>query len=438
MPLGERVMVLEGLRMRAEPSRYARVVGAGAAGGKGIAASATALAGYSSVDCATCVDVGEYRALAAERRRLAQRAVTMRASAMRRAMQGDEEARARVIDAAIAEKAALALAENADAAADVASELKRTPAPLAHTLVAKLKELAQRASEILKSDRDDWIPRAGGYSLLMGRFGARKKTLAGLGAPVWDPNLNRWVDDSTSSNTTWATVDSKAGMVQVRTGGDITSTQWVQQAPTCPAGQDARLHDGAWKCVTTVAGGEYTIAGHTLSATDQATYDRAVQTGVGPFSPAGGSPYTYQIAAGKLPFNATATQVFYYNRDSRTLRVTSNDPTAIQQALDAVAEAAEGVYEFGKSLAKTAACLAAEEAAKRAMSAAGCGAPPFASTKCKLAAAAQAKLMRAAGCTPPAEYAAAEAPAEEGGLFSGAAKIAIPALLAVALLGGGK
>lgn len=146
-----------------------------------------------------------------------------------------------------------------------------------------------------------------------------------------------------------------------------------------------------------VSGGTYTLPNHTLSAEDQRIYARILGGGIGPQCVAAGAMCSYQTSVGQLPYKVTSSQQFYYNKNTRTLRVTANNPTWI-------AVAGGAVWDFGKSVAKSAVCIAAKEVAQRAMMAAGCGDPPFSSAKCRAAAVAQAAVLRKAGCGVPAEY----------------------------------
>lgn len=420
MALGERVMVLEGLRMSRTP-RYAQAVGAGGAGGKGIAA----LSGYSSVDCDTCLSVSEYEALSAQRRRLANRAITMQASAWRRAAQGGREARMAAEDAIVAASAAKALAANADAKAMIARQLQTAPANVAHKLVAAIKALADRSAAILKSDRTEWLPGAGGYAAAVGPFSRPRKALAGLsGAWVMGPDGKYVWDEGTATTQVFQGKAIDAGsMIPPGTTG-IVDLEAQRSA------QDAYLA-GDYSGTGAL---EYVKQDVTLNPRDQGTYDIAVRTGVSPQSNlanvGGRAADSYQISVGVLPFKVTATQQFYYNRDRREVRVTRNDPSLIKRGLDAAAAAAE-------ELAKQAVCFAAKKAAAAAMAALQCGDPPYANTlDCRAGAATQAEILRRAGCTPPKEIEDAAGPPASASKFGGAVTIAIPALLAVLLLGG--
>lgn len=420
MALGERVMVLEGLRM-SRMLRHAQAVGAGGAGGKGIAS----LSGYSSIDCDTCLSVSEYEALAAQRRRLANRAITMQASAWRRAAQGGREARMTAEDAVIAAAAAKALAANADAKAMIARQLQTAPPNVAHKLVAMVKELANRSAAILKSDRTEWLPGSGGYAAAVGPYSRPRKSLAGLsGAWVVGPD-GKYVWDEGTATT------------QVFEGKAIEAGTFIPPGTTGIVDLEAqRSAQDAWLAGDYSGTGalEYVKADVTLNPYDQRAYDAAVAAGVSPHSDmgdiAGRNADRLNIAAGLLPFKVSATQQFYYARDKREIRVTKNDPTWIKRGLDAAAAAAEG-------LAKQAVCFAAKKAAAAAMAALQCGDPPYANTlDCRAGAAAQAEILRKAGCTPPKEIDDAAAPPASSSKFGGAITIAIPALLAVMLLGG--
>ena len=418
MALGERVMVLEGLRMP-RTTRYAQVVGAGAAGGKGIAS----LSGYSSVDCDTCLSVSEYEALAAQRRRHANRAITMQASAWRRAAQGGREARMAAEDAIVAAAAAKALASNADAKAMIARQLQTAPAPLAHKLVDAIKSLANRSAAILKSDRSEWLPGAGGYAAAVGPFSRPRKALAGLsgswvmnasGQYVWDESVAAKAPDGGKDITGGSLLPPGA------VGYDLEAARRSQDAYL--AGDDSGT--GALEDVKQDV---------TLNPRDQAAYDVASVSG-GPQSVAMDWPArtvdAQNVIKGVLPFKVTATQQFYYKRATREIRVIKNDPSFIKRGLDAAAAAAE-------ELAKQAVCFAAKKAAAAAMAALHCGDPPYANTlDCRAGAAAQAEILRRAGCTPPKEIEDAAGPAASASKFGGAVTIAIPALLAVLLLGG--
>lgn len=420
MALGERVMVLEGLRMSRTP-RYAQAVGAGGAGGKGIAS----LSGYSSVDCDTCLSVSEYEALAAQRRRLANRAITMQASAWRRAAQGGREARMTAEDAVIAAAAAKALAANADAKAMIARQIQTAPPNVAHKLVAMVKELANRSAAILKSDRTEWLPGSGGYAAAVGPYSRPRKSLSGLsGAWVVGPD-GKYVWDEGTATT------------QVFEGKAIEAGTFIPPGTTGIVDLEAqRSAQDAWLAGDYSGTGalEYVKQDVTLNPYDQRAYDAAVATGVSPHSDmtniAGRNADRLNIAAGLLPFKVSATQQFYYARDKREIRVIKNDPTWIKRGLDAAAAAAE-------ELAKQAVCFAAKKAASAAMAALQCGDPPYANTiDCRAGAAAQAEILRKAGCTPPKEIEDAAGPAPSASKFGGAITIAIPALLAVMLLGG--
>lgn len=420
MALGERVMVLEGLRMSRTP-RYAQAVGAGGAGGKGIAA----LSGYSSVDCDTCLSVSEYEALAAQRRRLANRAITMQASAWRRAAQGGREARMAAEDAIVAASAAKALAANADAKAMIARQLQTAPANVAHKLVAAIKALADRSAKILASDRTEWLPGSGGYAAAVGPFSRPRKALAGL-AGAWVMNASGqyvW-DEGTASTTSWGGKDISAGSLLPPGTTGIVDLEAQRSA------QDAWLA-GDYSGTGAL---EYTKAGVTLNPYDQQKYDNAVTTGVSPstinWDPSQRAADRLSIINGKLPFKVTSTQQFYYTRDRREIRVIKNEPSFIEAGLDAAWDAAE-------SLAKQAVCFAAKKAASAAMAALHCGDPPYANTiDCRAGAATQAEILRRAGCTPPKEIEDAAGPPPSASKFGGAITIAIPALLAVMLLGG--
>lgn len=419
MALGERVMVLEGLRM-SRMLRHAQAVGAGGAGGKGIAS----LSGYSSIDCDTCLSVSEYEALAAQRRRLANRAITMQASAWRRAAQGGSEARMAAEDAIVAASAAKALAANADAKAMIARQLQTAPANAAHKLVAAIKALADRSAAILKSDRTEWLPGAGGYAAAVGPYSRPRKALSGLGQRV------RTVDTNADGTSTGVTTMGYPV---------LTTTMAVMPPPPGATGFDlaaARTSQDAYLAGDYSGTGalEYVKQDVTLNPYDQRAYDAAVAAGVSPHSDmgdiAGRNADRLNIAAGLLPFKVSATQQFYYARDKREIRVTKNDPTWIKRGLDAAAAAAE-------ELAKQAVCFAAKKAAAAAMAALQCGDPPYANTlDCRAGAAAQAEILRKAGCTPPKEIDDAAAPPASSSKFGGAITIAIPALLAVMLLGG--
>lgn len=437
MALGERVMVLEGLRMSRTP-RYAQAVGAGGAGGKGIA-SLSGLgdyANYTSIDCDTCLSVAEYEALAAQRRRLANRAITMQASAWRRAAQGGREARMDAEDAIVAAAAAKALAANADAKAMIARQLQTAPANVAHRLVDAIKALANRSAAILKSDRSEWLPGAGGYAAAVGPFSRPRKALSGLsGAWIMGPDGKYVWDEGTASTTAWGGKDISAGSLLPPGTTGIVDLEAQRSA------QDAYLA-GDYSGTGAL---EYFKADVTLNQRDQGTYDIAVRTGVSPYSilanVGGRAADSYQISVGGLPFKVTSTQEFYYNRNRRELRVTRNNPSFIKRGLDAAAAAAEGLLDAAADaaggLAKQAVCFAAKKAAAAAMAALHCGDPPYADTiDCRAGAAAQAEILRRAGCTPPKEIKDAAAGAPSASKFGGAVTIAIPALLAVLLLGG--
>lgn len=487
MALGERVMVLEGLRM-SRMLRHAQAVGAGGAGGKGIAS----LSGYSSIDCDTCLSVSEYEALAAQRRRLANRAITMQASAWRRAAQGGREARMTAEDAVIAAAAAKALAANADAKAMIARQLQTAPPNVAHKLVAMVKELANRSAAILKSDRTEWLPGSGGYAAAVGPYSRPRKSLAGLsGAWVVGPD-GKYVWDEGTATT------------QVFEGKAIEAGTFIPPGTTGIVDLSAqRSAQDAWLAGDYSGTGalEYVKADVTLNPSDQRTYDAAVAAGISPQSLLTGEYSSVERAtdrlrliAGDLPFKVTSTQQFYYARDRREIRVIKNDPTWIKRGLDAAAAAAEG-------LAKQAVCFAAKKAAAAAMAALNCGSAPSGATTtrttyvyhfpsgppatseapqpsdepvqagqhvpivpggndawaqmaqglyvrradirmdeatrdCRAAAAAQAEILRRAGCTPPKEIEDAAGPPPSASKFGGAITIAIPALLAVMLLGG--
>lgn len=423
MALGERVMVLEGLRMSRTP-RYAQAVGAGGAGGKGIAS----LSGYSSVDCDTCLSVAEYEALAAQRRRLANRAITMQASAWRRAAQGGREARMAAEDAIVAASAAKALAANADAKAMIARQLQTAPANVAHKLVAAIKALADRSAAILKSDRTEWLPGAGGYAAAVGPYSRPRKALAGLsGAYVMGPDGKYVWDEGTATTQVFQGKAIDAGsMIPPGTTG-IVDLEAQRSA------QDAYLA-GDYSGTGAL---EYVKSDVTLNPSDQRTYDAAVTAGISPqsiltgeYSSAARAIDRSRLIAGDLPFKVTSTQQFYYARDRREVRVIKNDPSLIKRGLDAAAAAAE-------ELAKQAVCFAAKKAAAAAMAALQCGDPPYANTlDCRAGAATQAEILRRAGCTPPKEIEDAAGPPPSASKFGGAITIAIPALLAVMLLGG--
>ena len=429
MALGERVMVLEGLRMSRTP-RYAQAVGAGGAGGKGIA-SLSGLgdyANYTSIDCDTCLSVAEYEALAAQRRRLANRAITMQASAWRRAAQGGREARMDAEDAIVAAAAAKALAANADAKAMIARQLQTAPANVAHRLVAMVKELADRSAAILKSDRTEWLPGAGGYAAAVGPFSRPRKALAGLsGAWVMNAQGQYVWDEGTASTASWGGQDISAGSLLP------PGTTGIVDLSAQRSSQDAWLA-GDYSGTGAL---EYVKADVTLNPSDQRTYDAAVSAGISPqsvltgeYSSAARAADRTRLIAGDLPFKVTATQQFYYARDRREIRVIKNDPSLIKRGLDAAAAAAE-------ELAKQAACFAAKKAAAAAMAALQCGDPPYANTlDCRAGAATQAEILRRAGCTPPKELEDAAGPPASASKFGGAVTIAIPALLAVLLLGG--
>ena len=202
-------------------------------------------------------------------------------------------------------------------------------------------------------------------------------------------------------------------------------------ASECPAGQTKRwISATQWECTTppVVGGGAYTIPGHTLSGEDSRLFQRA-KVGPSPHCPVFSSACALQISRGQLPYKVSSTQQFYYNESTRTLRVTLNNPTIIKQIGGAV-------YDFTKGLAKTAACIGAEEVAKRAMQAAGCGDPPFASSKCRAAAAAQAAFLRTTGCGVPGEYEAGGGVGEagSGGDWKKYLPLAAAGLLAVVIL----
>lgn len=350
-------MVLEGLRglavgnAPAQGPQYVRAMGAGGAGGKGLA---------WVEDCMTCLDVGEYEALARERSRLALRASTMRASQMRRDAQADT-------DLVVAESAALALAANASAKAKIAGLRGLSDAQR----LGYIGRLAAASARIMSSTREDWIGRGTGYSRLAG-LGLEFSTtimpmMTGTVVPAPAPAPMSWADQLAANQRA---VDE--AIASVGTMG--------------PDGKQIR---------------SIALENYSLNPADKATWDGQVSGWVaGPWFAGQSKPYIAMADAvrkGTVPFKVDATREYRYNGPARTLIVSVNEKSWIADKLEAA-------YDFVEGMVTDAVCIAARQVSDAAMSRAGCGMPPFESKECKAAAMVQAGVLRAAGCSVPAKY----------------------------------
>jgi hypothetical protein len=351
-------MVLEGLRglavgdSPARGSQYVRAMGAGGAGGKGLA---------RVENCMTCLDVGEYEALARERSRLALRALTMRSSVMRRDAQA-------AIDMVVAEGAARALAANASAKAKIAGLRGLSNAQR----LGYIGQLAASSARILNSSREDWLGQgSGGYA---------RTGIAGLAG--WVPG--------TTPDVAW---------------------QYEGTPPAGDAERMAQLEKAMldWAAINSVGKvsatdstkiQSRTITDFDLPLADKRIWDAQVSGWtVGPWYSGGSPPYTSQAAAvknGTLPFKVSSTLEWRYNGPARTLKVSINNPAWLAKVIDWAVDQVESVVGDLKCAAGR---FVINKTAAAALSAAQCG-DNAQTADCNAIRAARDESLKAIGCGP--------------------------------------
>lgn len=231
--------------------------------------------------------------------------------------------------------------------------------------------------------------------------GRQAAGLSGLGAVDWSAVATEY--------------DRQQAMVSAGISAAAYYADFQARAGTCPAGttQLVRKSDRSLVCLSINA----------------ATWDRLTAEQQTAWLALKAKGATDAQAAFVLGVNVTADGAGAW---------VQNVATGMTNAGQAVMDAAGDAAAAAGQLAKDAACYAARVAADRAMADAGCGAPPFASTKCKALAAARAGLMSKIGCAPPAEYAAAaaaDAVGKQGLGLKIAAAVSIPIVLALAMGG---